>query len=238
MAIGANPGAGNLLGTLSQSPVEGVATFADIAIDASGAGYTLVASSLLPGGTASATSDEFDVPNVVVPCSGGGCSGSASNATTIVQVSVPGGGGSARLPAGADDTDLAIALNAPNGSFTCGGETQNAIGSITLIDPPEGFTSANPITVTIIYPRGVVRVPLRKLVICKDSGPGTPFFAVPKCAKRFVNDRALSTNNPPRTGPPCEKSRSRLRGLSSNDRFPAVQIVLLITSTDPRLASR
>jgi hypothetical protein len=45
MAIGANPGSGQLGGTLTVSAVNGVATFTGLALDTSGAGYTLRASS-------------------------------------------------------------------------------------------------------------------------------------------------------------------------------------------------
>lgn len=41
IAIGLNPTGGNLTGTLSVTPVNGVAQFGDLQIDKSGAGYTL-----------------------------------------------------------------------------------------------------------------------------------------------------------------------------------------------------
>ncbi|WP_147470204.1 hypothetical protein [Corallococcus sp. AB049A] len=44
LALGANPGAGTLSGTVEAAPSAGIATFADLSIDASGVGYTLVAS--------------------------------------------------------------------------------------------------------------------------------------------------------------------------------------------------
>jgi len=58
MAIGTNPGGGTLAGTLSQAAAAGVATFGDLSIDRSGAGYTLAATS---AGLTSATSSTFDI---------------------------------------------------------------------------------------------------------------------------------------------------------------------------------
>src|SRR6266545_971067 len=58
LAIGTNPSGGTLVGTLSRSVVNGVASFADLSIDKVGTGYTLTAAlSALPG----ATSGGFDI---------------------------------------------------------------------------------------------------------------------------------------------------------------------------------
>jgi hypothetical protein len=58
IGIGTNPAGGALIGTTTVAAVAGVATFADLAIDKAGSGYTLVAASdsVLP-----ATSAAFDV---------------------------------------------------------------------------------------------------------------------------------------------------------------------------------
>jgi hypothetical protein len=61
MAIGTNPSSGTLSGILAVNAVNGVATFTNLAIDNTGTGYTLVASSL---GLTPATSNAF---NIVVP---------------------------------------------------------------------------------------------------------------------------------------------------------------------------
>jgi hypothetical protein len=58
IAIGVNPVGGNLSGTLSVTPVNAIASFGDLVISASGAGYTLSASA--PGAT-SATSASFTI---------------------------------------------------------------------------------------------------------------------------------------------------------------------------------
>ncbi len=44
MAIGTNPSSGTLTGTLTVNAVAGVATFANLSINAAGSGYTLAAS--------------------------------------------------------------------------------------------------------------------------------------------------------------------------------------------------
>jgi hypothetical protein len=220
MAIGLNPGLGSLLGTASKVPLAGVATFDDLAITESGGGYTLVATTAVPGGTASATSNPFDVPNTIVECGAGGCSASASNATTTVQVTVPAqNGGAARALAGVLDDDVAIALDAAAGSFTCGGATASAIGSISTVDPPAGYSSTNPITVQVTYSRIVPRRDgVTHFVLCKDRGFGTPFAVVPKCAKK-------------KPVAPCELHRSAIGRAG-------LEFILLVTSTDPRLASK
>lgn len=58
IAIGVNPVGGNLSGTLSVTPVNAIASFGDLVISASAAGYTLVASA--PGAT-SARSASFTI---------------------------------------------------------------------------------------------------------------------------------------------------------------------------------
>ena len=58
VAIGNNPGASVLSGTLTVSAVSGVATFANLSLNKSGNGYTLVATS---GSLAQATSGSFNV---------------------------------------------------------------------------------------------------------------------------------------------------------------------------------
>ncbi|MBA3583429.1 MAG: DUF11 domain-containing protein [Gemmatimonadetes bacterium] len=58
LTLGANPGAGTLSGTVTQTAVSGVATFNNLSIDKAAAGYTLVAES---GGLAGATSSAFSI---------------------------------------------------------------------------------------------------------------------------------------------------------------------------------
>jgi len=58
LALGANPGAGTLSGTLTVAAVQGIATFNNLRIDRPGSGYTLAASA---GGLSGATSAPFAV---------------------------------------------------------------------------------------------------------------------------------------------------------------------------------
>jgi hypothetical protein len=58
IAIGSNPGAGSLSGTTTQNTVNGMGPFANLSINRSGAGYTLVAST---AGVTSATSTSFSI---------------------------------------------------------------------------------------------------------------------------------------------------------------------------------
>lgn len=55
IAIGINPVGGNLSGTLSVVPVNAIASFGDLVISSSGAGYTLVASTSGATGASSAS---------------------------------------------------------------------------------------------------------------------------------------------------------------------------------------
>src|SRR5437667_11465458 len=58
VALGANPGAGTLSGTLTVAAIQGIATFSNLRIDRPGSGYTLAASA---GGLTGATSASFAV---------------------------------------------------------------------------------------------------------------------------------------------------------------------------------
>jgi hypothetical protein len=61
LAIGANPAGGTLTGTVTQAAVSGIATFANLAINNVGGGYTLVATST---GLTSATSNAFAITEI------------------------------------------------------------------------------------------------------------------------------------------------------------------------------
>src|SRR5437867_10513867 len=58
VALGANPGAGTLSGTLTVAAIQGISTFSNLRIDRPGSGYTLAASA---GGLSGATSVPFAV---------------------------------------------------------------------------------------------------------------------------------------------------------------------------------
>src|SRR6266480_8085542 len=69
LALGANPGAGTLSGTLTVAAVQGIATFNNLRIDRPGSGYTLAASA---GGLSGATSVRFAVTLTFTAVSAGG----------------------------------------------------------------------------------------------------------------------------------------------------------------------
>jgi len=64
LSIGANPNGGSLTGTTTVAAVNGTATFGDLSISRSGTGYSLIASSTVPG----ATSNSFAItcPTITV----------------------------------------------------------------------------------------------------------------------------------------------------------------------------
>jgi parallel beta-helix repeat protein len=64
IALGANPGGGSLSGTLTVNAVNGVATFANLSLGTSGAGYTLVASA---AGLSGSTSAAFAITAAAPP---------------------------------------------------------------------------------------------------------------------------------------------------------------------------
>ena len=99
VAIGANPGGGTLSGTTTVAALSGTATFVDLAINASGSGYTLAASAPSLGG---GTSNAFNVGlaaaiNQWINTSGGNWSvaanwskGTVPSATDTVAIVMPG----------------------------------------------------------------------------------------------------------------------------------------------------
>jgi hypothetical protein len=111
LAIGANPGGGTLSGTLTQSTVNGVATFADLSIDKIGTGYTLVASST---GLTSATSSAFNITLgpaaklVFFTQPSGGAPNTAF--ATQPRVEVQDAGGNRRTAGGGSGAAIALAI--------------------------------------------------------------------------------------------------------------------------------
>jgi len=88
VAIGSNPGSGELSGTVMVSASGGIASFSDLKIDKPGIGYTLTAMSpVTPPGT-EAISAFFTIFSTSQPCPGTSCSGSASSKTTTGTVTV------------------------------------------------------------------------------------------------------------------------------------------------------
>lgn len=159
VAIGANPGGGTLSGTAGVAAAAGVASFADLRIDAAGPGYTLVATS---SGLAPDTSTTFDVTmpppaGSVVIAAGDAQTGLAGYALNVapsvlvrdasdaplagasVTFTVASGGGS--ITGGTATTDV-------NGLATVGGwSVQLGSNALTATVAAAGFTG-NPVTFT------------------------------------------------------------------------------------------
>jgi hypothetical protein len=206
LAFGNNPESATLGGTLSVTPLGGVATFTDVSVSVSGVGYTLVATSA--DVTGSVTSAPFDVVDMLVQCPSSGCRASVNNDTTHVDVEVPPKSGTSTAP-------LAISLSRPAVPFTCDGVTAPSIGSLTTIDPPPGYDEQNPIAVTWRFDKSVAPgTGVANFVFCKNAGPGTPFHVVLDCP------------NKGKLPIPCITHRSR-NGVGD------LVFVLLMTSGDP-----
>ena len=118
LVLGANPGGAALAGTAQATPLSGVATFADLHIDKTGNGYTLVASA---GGLTSGTS----VPFAITPAGGPRLSFSVQPGTTIAGTAIaPAVQVTARDSLGntftsfAGDVTLAIGTNPGGGALS------------------------------------------------------------------------------------------------------------------------
>ena len=192
LAIGTNPSGGVLSGTsncpagpgtVCQSAVGGVATFADLSIDTAGTGYTLGASS--PGLTG-ATSGAFNVLVVLAPCVAGGCVGStgasatSTNTTVLQNVSIPARLVDGTLELGSDPSSEAVAAT------FCGGQACLAGSFIMQVVPPTNSTylTDQPITVILALDKSIALgtgVPHFKVFSGSSlSGVGTVLAGCPK----------------------------------------------------------
>jgi hypothetical protein len=109
LAIGSNPGSGALSGTTTVDASGGVGSFPGISINATGIGYTLVATS---PEIISATSQYFDIWGSLQSCSGASCTGSSSSKTTTGTVST------------SSATGQYLGLGLDGVSYACGGSYQ------------------------------------------------------------------------------------------------------------------
>jgi hypothetical protein len=111
LAIGNNPGAGTLGGTLTQNAVNGIATFPDLTIDKIGAGYTLVASSAgLTGVTSSAFSITLGPAASLAFFTQPSGGVSAAPFATQPRVEVLDAGGNRRTTGGGSGASIALAI--------------------------------------------------------------------------------------------------------------------------------
>lgn len=127
LALGTNPGAGTLSGTVKVNAVAGVATFPGLSINKSGTGYTLVATIT---GLPSATSAAFNV--------------SAGAATTLTFVTNP----PTSVPAGAPISPaVQVAVSDANGNPVTG---SSANITLSLSANPGGSTLGGTLTVASV----------------------------------------------------------------------------------------
>jgi hypothetical protein len=181
LAFGNNPGGATALSLTPQSLSSGTATFSGVTVDKSGVGYTLVASAT---GFQSATSNAFDVVDVLCVSSDPVCEATDDSGTTKVKTPAPPPGGT-----------MAFTFSGLGTSFECGDGTLQTIGAQTTIDPdyPSG---AAPIDVTLtwigIVPQGGG---VSHFTFCLSKDDGLSYTEVPECNKRATNL-------------PCERSRN------------------------------
>jgi hypothetical protein len=126
IALGANPGSGSLSGTQTISATNGVATFSNLSINRTGAGYTLVATA---SGLGSATSSDFNV-NPGTPSRLGfltqpSSAGAGATITPPVRVAIQDQFGNT-VTNSAASVSLAIGTNPASGTLSGGG----AVGAI------------------------------------------------------------------------------------------------------------
>lgn len=105
-----------------------------------------------------------------IKCPAAGCSTAVSDGNTEVVVNVPGGGKSGHL---------SVTLSPPPPDDGCGGGEGGpppSSGDVVTVDPPGGYTAANPITIDITYnfSEGLFE-------ICKSDNGKPPFTALPLC---------------------------------------------------------
>jgi hypothetical protein len=130
VAIGSNPGAGLLSGTVTLNASGGVASFSNLSIDRPGIGYTLTATS--PGITPS-TSANSTIWGSLQRCSTKPCSASSSTDTTTGTVTTP----------SATPTEL-LGLGIGGVSFTCGGTYQQVSDPVSFdLFSPSGVVQPN-----------------------------------------------------------------------------------------------
>ena len=131
LAIGANPGAGTLSGTTSQTVSSGTATFADLSIASAGSGYTLSASSspALTGASSSAFNITAGAPAALAFTGQPSTAVAGSVIAPAVQVSVVDAYGN--LVASDSSTSVTLAIGANPGAGTLSGTTSQTVSSGT-----------------------------------------------------------------------------------------------------------
>jgi trimeric autotransporter adhesin len=145
VAIGTNPVGGTLSGTLTQSAVNGVATFSNLALNRAGTGYTLTATS---GSLTTATSSAFNVTGgaathlvyTTVPSTG--TAGTAFSVTVQSQDA----NGNPASPTSNTTITLSKATGSGTLSGTLTGSISTSANSVTISTPV--YSAASTMTLT------------------------------------------------------------------------------------------
>jgi hypothetical protein len=204
VAIGSNPGAGSLSGTLTVNASGGVASFSDLSINQPGDGYTLTATS--PGLTP-VTSDQFKIWESAQPCTAP-CSASSSTATTIATVTT-----TSPIPAG---DFLAFGLGGVN--FSCVGTYQRVSDTVSfnVLSPSGVALSSARFTVTLQIDKSAVlasgRTGASQWQTCYASQQ--PFTALPNTSgTTVIGGTSYNTGLLPdctkTQGAPCVQARNK-----------------------------
>ena len=186
VSLGNNPSEGTLSGGTPQALSSGgVATFKGLTIDASGVGYTLLAT---PGSSLnidpSAPSSPFNIIDTLCTHIGGSPTCTASNPNTTVSVPVPAGSAQTALSVG-NPTEP------PRRCPTTGTLTQ--VGSVVTI-APQSYPTRATVSVTLVYAASVA------------TTPGTSSYVVCVLMSDGSSVQALSCT---KSAPPCVSNRSR-----------------------------
>jgi hypothetical protein len=129
VAIGTNPGAGTLSGTMTVNAVAGVATFNNLSIDHAGTGYTLAAtSSPLTGATSTAFNITVGAANKLAFGTQPSTTAGGAAITPTVTVTVQDAGGNTVTTA---TTSITLAITTPGGAIlTCTANPKNAVAGV------------------------------------------------------------------------------------------------------------
>ena len=151
VAIGSNPGAGSLSGTLTVSASGGIASFSDLSIDQVGDEYTLTATS--PGLSPTA-STSFDISGSGQTCTVP-CTASSSTSTTSATVTVTSG-----VPPG-DFLKVAV-----------GGAGYVCAGTYTRVSDPVSFDALDPAGVVVSSAQFTVSLEIDKTAVLTSGRTG------------------------------------------------------------------
>lgn len=154
VAIGSNPGAGSLSGTLTVNASGGIASFSDLSINQQGDGYTLTATS--PGLTPARPSGSFNISGSSQPSScSSPCTVSSSTTTTSATVTT-----TTPIPPG-DFLTVGI-----------GGVDYACAGTYTRVSDPVTFNVLSPSGVALSSARFTVTLDINKSAVLASGRTG------------------------------------------------------------------